>query len=855
MRTKISPEPTAAYAPPHRVDFATVGFAGPYKVFTRDQCHLIARRYRNGAQAEPLVWPKGLAASDRFFFDLAASARIVDLLRPILGKDIVLWGASVVERQPGECHPWHTDIESAAAKGRFASVWIKLESTSKDSTLKFVTGSHRFGKPVQAPMVEQGVEYGEITDEFVLSWAREIDHSASLQQQALDDGEAIIFDGRLWHASTNNLTEGIRVALLLQYAAADCPVFIPDYSAKPIWPFQFKQEPRPPVIQISGKASPGHNYVVPPPVAALEGATPLVRQIAPVRLPLDEDPVKGWKPYYLFRMATECLPAIESHVAVLSPAGGGPFSGQSHTPHFHDEEELLIVLDGKAELIADPDLRGKAEPVSALHRGSVVYHPAHCLHTLRNTADKPVTYLMLKWRRGPANTANHLPLTVLDCAGLPEPSPTDKFCGQLLLEGPTGYLKTLHIHLATLHDGAGYEPHVDEYDVAILVLDGKIEMLEQVCEAQDLIYLPAGKPHGLRNVGGGVARYLVFEFHADIHDPARRQCDLFADASERKSAERNDVESQEFKAFWVGPPLSLYEEACLKSFLSRGHRVVLFSYDRDLRVPEGVELADAGDILSGDVIAQFRHASGEKTPTTQSDLFRYEMLRRFGGWYIDLDVLLVSPNPPSAEYYFGYEDERYINNAILRFPKGAPVLGEAVDRAKGLIDDPEWGQTGPKLITNLLAKHGLTERARPYWNAYPIKPQEVRLLFSPAHREQLQERVAKADFVHLWGEIWRWVRIPKAYGPPEGSFLDSVFRRFDIRVPATARLSADAVQSWFEDFDTLEKARKVHGNPAQMMAELQNAAAERDNLLQSTSWRVTAPLRRVVSGFRALRGD
>ncbi len=64
-----------------------------------------------------------------------------------------------------------------------------------------------------------------------------------------------------------------------------------------------------------------------------------------------------------------------------------------------------------------------------------------------------------------------------------------------------------------LQPGAGYEPHADPYDVAILLLSGTVETLDRTLTAPGVIYYCAGEPHGMRNVGQDPARYLVFEFH------------------------------------------------------------------------------------------------------------------------------------------------------------------------------------------------------------------------------------------------------------------------------------------------------------------------------------------------------
>src|SRR3977135_1897179 len=94
-------------------DFSRDGFMGPIRLFTPAKCDLIVQSIRFGTHPPPMDWPKGRAANDRFFHDLAVRPSLLALLAPLLGKDIVLWGVDVIERNPGEIHPWHTDMESS----------------------------------------------------------------------------------------------------------------------------------------------------------------------------------------------------------------------------------------------------------------------------------------------------------------------------------------------------------------------------------------------------------------------------------------------------------------------------------------------------------------------------------------------------------------------------------------------------------------------------------------------------------------------------------------------------------------------------------------------------------------------
>ena len=93
-----------------------------------------------------------------------------------------------------------------------------------------------------------------------------------------------------------------------------------------------------------------------------------------------------------------------------------------------------------------------------------------------------------------------------------EPEDIRAFAPRTLLDNPTGWLNRLHCHVTRLKPGAGYAPHVDNYDVAIVMLAGKVETIGHVLEPCDVVFYGAGELHGMSNVSHETAKYLVFEF-------------------------------------------------------------------------------------------------------------------------------------------------------------------------------------------------------------------------------------------------------------------------------------------------------------------------------------------------------
>jgi quercetin dioxygenase-like cupin family protein len=491
----------------HAALFAREGFIGPRPLLTPAQCALIVNHCRFGAPPAPLDWDKARAATDRLLYDVATAPHLLALLRPLLGEDIVLWGVSTIERVPGQIHPWHVDIESSAPNGRTASIWIGLENVAQ-SGLVFISRSHAFGATIQQAQHGHGRRRGEVDDDMALAWAGEFDRDARLHQPGMTEGDAIVYDGRLWH-STHNRGPLQRTALLLQYAAADQPMRMPDFGTGE-WPFRFTER-KLPCLVVSGVADDQLNWLVPAPALGPSGPVTLTAQPLTLPLELGGDPHRSFP---LLDGPTSSLGRMESHASVLV-AGR-----DAHPPHVHDEEELLICLDGEAELVI-ADLHENEPPrLDRLKPGDFVYYPAYQRHTIRSGGSGPVSYLMFKWQSPPVVTAEPLATGIwrgaIDGSGAGAGAPA--FHAKLLFEQPTAYLDKLHAHVTDLQPGGGYEPHADEHDVAIVVLKGRIETIGRTVGPFGVIYYAAGEPHGMRNAGDEPARYLVFEFHAPRTD-------------------------------------------------------------------------------------------------------------------------------------------------------------------------------------------------------------------------------------------------------------------------------------------------------------------------------------------------
>jgi hypothetical protein len=244
---------------------------------------------------------------------------------------------------------------------------------------------------------------------------------------------------------------------------------------------------------------------------------------------------------------------------------------------------------------------------------------------------------------------------------------------------------------------------------------------------------------------------------------------------------------------WIGNALGAVERACLLSVLRQGHGLALYCYATPEGVPERVELRDANEILPRSEVFFQRNGS----VAAFSDWFRYELLRRALGTWVDTDVYLLQALDTDADYLFGEEEPGVINNAVLRLPPESPLLrlllevfekrtpppwlhwrsylrARAQELIRGRMDLSclPWGATGPLALTALARKLGLASQALPSSVLSPVPWTKAGWIRDPFTRLE-DVTTPRTVAVHLWNECVKDFK----NGPAEpGSFLERLQR-------------------------------------------------------------------------------
>ena len=86
-----------------------------------------------------------------------------------------------------------------------------------------------------------------------------------------------------------------------------------------------------------------------------------------------------------FRSPTATLDELECHVTTLNPGL------QSHPPHQHANEELVIIREGTVEVLVNGEWK-RVGP------GSVIFNASNQLHALKNVGSTPAVYHVVNWK-------------------------------------------------------------------------------------------------------------------------------------------------------------------------------------------------------------------------------------------------------------------------------------------------------------------------------------------------------------------------------------------------------------------------------------------------------------------------
>ena len=263
---------------------------------------------------------------------------------------------------------------------------------------------------------------------------------------------------------------------------------------------------------------------------------------------------------------------------------------------------------------------------------------------------------------------------------------------------------------------------------------------------------------------------------------------------------------------WVQGALCYLEQLCVKSFLDNDQPVRLYVYNDVSRVPDGVEVRDANEVLPA---TEFVTHTRTGSVAPHADKFRYRMLLQEPDLiWADTDAYCRLPFQTDNGHFYGWQEEHEINNGVLRLPPESPTLMDLIaytedpytivpwlpPRQKKRLRQAQeagtplhagempWGVWGPRALTWLLHKHGEEGNAFPRRVLYPIPYKDRRKMARPNRdmSELIQEDTAS---IHFYGRRMRDFLCVTYDGiAPENSLIGQLLIKHDID-PAAAPIT------------------------------------------------------------------
>lgn len=209
---------------------------------------------------------------------------------------------------------------------------------------------------------------------------------------------------------------------------------------------------------------------------------------------------------HIFKGSTDAFEYLQVHASTVPPGKA------VHGAHTHDDrEELIIVREGTLELA----LNGET---SILPAGSVALALPGDSHGIRNVGEERATYYIIRWRTGesgeaadPSASSRSVSWDDLDM------QKTSKGGRRSIMRVPTSMLAEFEMHTTMLNEGMkSHDPHTHVEDEIILVRYGQVEEMidgrAHTAGPGAVIFLGAGVPHGIRNIGEGPCEYYAFKW-------------------------------------------------------------------------------------------------------------------------------------------------------------------------------------------------------------------------------------------------------------------------------------------------------------------------------------------------------
>lgn len=235
------------------------------------------------------------------------------------------------------------------------------------------------------------------------------------------------------------------------------------------------------------------------------------------------------------------------------------------------------------------------------------------------------------------------------------------------------------------------------------------------------------------------------------------------------------------QGLWVGNKISLIEYLSYTSFIKNGFEYHLYTYSHLKDLPCNIVQKDANEILNEKFIVK---SSKDGNLANFSDLFRWHLILKKGGVYVDSDVICIRPFETKTNTLSG-ELQKHTNKQVastqyLNFEKNHPLMEKLVDESsKKDLATINFPEIGPPLLQKFILDE---KNILNYHNFNPNPWWEWKKTISKENTEELLELISSEEVyaIHLWNEMWRRGKADKNKFE-DGTLISHLINRYEIK--------------------------------------------------------------------------
>ncbi|WP_257936061.1 hypothetical protein UPTC15629_1300 [Campylobacter lari] len=248
---------------------------------------------------------------------------------------------------------------------------------------------------------------------------------------------------------------------------------------------------------------------------------------------------------------------------------------------------------------------------------------------------------------------------------------------------------------------------------------------------------------------------------------------------------------QEISSFWYTPKghkgIGLMELLSIKSFIDNGYKFILYTYNLDDNIFKRLnEIFDDFELKDANKIIPFENYFSDDRGAgvaAFSDYFRFNMLYKQGGVWVDLDMICLNYIDLNQEYIFSQElDEEKntsrITTSFLKFPKNSEFGKDLIMQAEKIINNQKlikWGVIGPDFLAKEVSKYNLENY---FWDY----KKTCQISWFEANKFVLNNTYLDNSMfcLHLFSEMWRINHMKKDAIYFKGSIYSILIKKYNI---------------------------------------------------------------------------